>query len=153
MDPITSRDLPVIAFPLMNVRYRTRVPQAVLDTGRVTVDRDSDAFLLDHVVVTLSAKILAEKLPPQQITDTVTGPRWATWWDHLKATYRDRWWIWYPTDFGWIKPARTVQTPIAVTVPVLANWTYPNASLRISDSFGSAVLYTTTERPYLGWPQ
>lgn len=152
MDPITSYDLPM-TFPVMRFHARTRIPYAILDTGRVTIDRDTNAFLRDQVVVTLSAKMLTERLPDQHITDTVTDPRWATWWDHLKATYRDRWWIAYPLDFGWIKPPRHTLTPITVTVPVAAHWTYPDASLRIPEEFGAAVLYTTTDRPYPGHPR
>lgn len=152
MDPISSYDLPV-TFPLTKFRAERRIPLAVLDTGRVTVERDHHAFLLDNIVISLAAKIITETLPPQQITDTVTDPRWATWWDHLKATYRDRWWIAYPLDFGWIKPPRAVDTPITVTVPVAAHWTYPHASVWIPPEFGTAVMYATSEQPYAGWPR
>jgi hypothetical protein len=91
---------------------------------------------LEH---TLTCDVLSERLPPETVTRTerqhvtVDAPRWATWWDHAKATYAGRWWAaWYVRR----RPPQTVTVPATgwVTATATVNlerfWTYPEASIR-----------------------
>lgn len=101
----------------------------------------------DRMVLELRAKVLAEQLPPQEIHHTVRveamDPRHATWWEHFKATYQQRWWMRWR---GWT--VRYVDTPVTVqrtiTVSVRDHWTFPRASIiPPDDRFGSRVMVAT----------
>lgn len=106
--------------------------------------------MIDHVtdrmVLQLRAHVLAEQLPPQTIQHRVRvetkDPRFATWWDHFKATYQHRWWMrWREWD------VQTVRTPVVVErtvcVSVRDHWTYPRAGIALPSEFGSPVLVST----------
>lgn len=136
----------------MNIRYRIPDLPGVAATLTAEVTRDDRAFITDSAVLALRAKLLAERLPPQthnhvfDLNKAVPDPRWATWWDHLKATVRDRWWA-----RAWVRrhPPRTVDTTVRVidryVIPVTVHswWTYPHASI-VPPDLGHAVLYTET---------
>lgn len=117
------------------------------------------------VALSLTARVLAESLPPQEITHQVAGwtplhaegtvpaARFATWWDHFKATHRGRWWMrWrhWPVHYTWEfhrwrydedrQPWRRT-----VTVSVRHHWTYPRAAIPLPPEFGGPVLATTWE--------
>jgi hypothetical protein len=103
--------------------------------GQQRYDRETE-----RLVMTLHADVYAERLPSQQHRITVTDPRWATWWDHLKATYRHRWWAQW-----WVRryPPRTVDTPITATFNVRAAWRYPDTP-HLRPGLGTPVLWTAT---------
>lgn len=97
----------------------------------------------DSLVRTLTVDLLAEKLPPQTITDAAhfEVPRFASWRDHLYATYRERWWArWMPRPQFVAEPHRHV-----TTVTVQDHWTYPQATMVLPGGpFGHVVLRSDT---------
>jgi hypothetical protein len=105
-------------------------------------------YLRDRIYYTLRHDLLAERLPTRTLRFTPTHPRWATWWDHLKATYRMRWWAAW-----WVRrhPPRHVDEPVPVVVDVQAAWTYPHAP--VPGGLGYSVLKVDTPTTYWGYPR
>jgi hypothetical protein len=102
-----------------------------------------------HATAQVKARILTEELPPQTVTEQVVcetqRPRWASWWDHIKATYAGRWWAgWWvrrhPPAVLWedVTQRRTVQ------VQVRAAWKFPHAP-HLPTALGRAVIHTATD--------
>lgn len=128
---------------------------------RLTLTTRED-YIADRLVAQLRTAVLAEHLPPQQVTVEVdydhpaaggrgvtTDPRFATWWDMFKATYRARWWMRWRS---W--PVRTVDTPVRylhtepvrcrhlVSVSLLDHWLYPQCDRVLpGEEYGAAVLH------------
>jgi hypothetical protein len=99
------------------------------------IDREAQ-----HLVARLDAEVAAEHLPPRSFTVYVPDPRWATWWDHLKATGAHRWWG-RAVARRW--PPRTVDTRVRCDVDVRSYWLYPDTPLPRS-GLGRPVVYTNT---------
>jgi hypothetical protein len=120
------------------------------------------------VALSLTSRVLAESLPPAEVSHTVAGwaplhvegtvpaARFATWWDHFKATYRGRWWMWllrldrrpvhYTWEFHrWRYDEDRQPWQRTVTVSVRNHWTYPRAAIALPPEFGGPVLATTWE--------
>lgn len=139
MDEVTFRER---VLNQLKVKVERVIPREVVRTLEADFPLD---FLTDKLVVQLRARVLAEQLPPQAITRVIRvvqeDPRHATWWDHLKATYRGRWW--WP---AWLSTVRTVQTKVAiyrtVAVEVRPHWAYPEAEIPIPD-MGQPVMVCT----------
>lgn len=120
------------------------------DTAEFNVERD---YLTDQIVMDMCARVLAEQLPPQTIDYAVrvetTDPRFATWWDHYKATHRARWWMrWRSWSVAYVDTIVAIDR--IVTVAVRDNWTYPRAAVRMPDHFGAPVLVSLVESTDLG---
>lgn len=122
--------------------------------GTARFDVSMMEWISRDLMLDVQARVLAEQLPPQEITHHVrvwtTDPRHATWWDHFKATYRGRWWM------GWHRwEIRYVDTPVwldrRVTVAVRDHWTYPRATVGLPPSLGSPVLVTMWDAADEAW--
>lgn len=120
-----------------------------------TVEADSLLqYETDHMVLQLTAKVLAQQLPPQAmqhlVRATVDDPRHATWWEHYKATYQQRWWMRWRT---WT--IRYVDTPVTVqrliTVTVRDHWTFPEASIVPPDKLGRPVMVSIWDAQDVPW--
>lgn len=99
----------------------------------------------DAVLAKLETALLAEELPPLEVVDEqrFTVPRFASPWQHFKARYRERWWMWLLRDFGFMREIRYVDEPHTHTaeVDVRTHWTYPRATTVLPGSqFGHPVL-------------
>lgn len=112
------------------------LPAAMRTSGRFDMHIN---HATDKLIMRVRSDVAAEKLPPQTFTTVVDDPRWATWWDHLKATYRDRWWA-RAAVRRW--PPRTVGTLVPVTVDVAAWWKFPDTPVPRA-GLGRPVVYTT----------
>jgi hypothetical protein len=138
-DPIffTDRQREVI-LERLKLGMSAEMPQ-VSQTLNLTLDPN---YATDRLAARLTAFILAERLPPQRLRGEVQDMRWATWYDHLKATVQDRWWA-----AAYVRrwPPRAVEVPIRVSVPVQGWWTYPHAPYVIGA--GSPVLIFDTGEP------
>lgn len=103
-----------------------------------------------RLVVQLRGHVLAERLPPQQVTADYSGEvevaRYATWWDHYKATFRGRWrmsWRRWGIRYRWCRyPYRGV-----AKVAVRTYWTYPQARTPLPEEFGSPVMVAVADPP------
>lgn len=64
--------------------------------------------------------------------------RWATWWDHLKDTHRQRWWM---RALVRRRPVRYVDIPHSreITLTVESYRKFPAANFRVPDDFGPVV--------------
>lgn len=128
------------------------------DTMTADVRRD---YTVDRAVMHIRGYVLTEQLPTQTARDVWSGnhvfeldiaqpdPRWATWWDQWKDTYRHRWWAAW-----WIRhhPPRYTTTTVRLrdthvrscrhelAVDVRDHWVYPYASI-VPPEFGYSVLW------------
>ncbi len=107
--------------------------------GSLTVERclaASTSELVSKVVV----KVLTAQLPPERVEEStlVEFRRPATWWEHFKETYQDRWWLrrlvlrW---PVRWEREQRVVRVVVDMT-RVLA---FPKADIRPPAAFGPPV--------------
>jgi len=103
-----------------------------LDRGTYLSQQAQLSVCADDLTVQLRSFVLAHQLPPETITQTISGTtqdgRHATWWDHFKATYRGRWWMRWR---GWQINYRLVDVPYFHTVQVVVrgHWSFPDARL------------------------
>jgi hypothetical protein len=138
----------VVNLQVLKVGVQERVSAQFAERMSVTQDRDR---ITDVLAMRVTATVLAEELPPVSVTERVafTVPRFATWWDHFKATRWERWWVWILRDLQWIKPPRFVDEPHThvADVKVRTYWTYPRANTVLPGrDFGHVVLKTQTSR-------
>lgn len=133
-----------IRLDMLKVAVAQRIGAQAAHQLAVRAER-GDTVLADELVVRLESFLLAEELPPIGLDDveSFTVPRFATWWDHWKATHREKWWMWALRDFGWMKTIRYVDEPHRhrTHVKVRTRWTYPRATTVLpADRFGHVVL-------------
>lgn len=97
----------------------------------------------DRMVAEVRRDVLAERLPTQSLRVVGDVPRHASWWDHLKATYRGRWW--WPRALSVVR--YTADPAIVSYVDVRTYWAYPEAPARLlgEPGFGRPVLVTYLE--------
>lgn len=145
--PEDSPIMPAATVDVLRVKVQRRV-------GRVAADQLSVATLRDVItndlVADLETALLAEALPPETVLleQEITTPRFASWWQQLRATYRERrWWGWL---LGRRRPIRMVDEPhtLRAMVELRSWWTYPNASIVLPGrDFGPPVLHVDRPSP------
>lgn len=144
-DRTTPETPPLTLHPLKFAVHRP-IPESVRQTAQMEQMYDT---VRDSLVLKMSATVMAEQLPDQTLRGEVTAPRWATWWDHLKDTYRDRWW------FAWVVrrwPVRYIDVPHQVHVPLQSWWTYPDTPHLYHSGMGYSVLRVQPTPPEWGCP-
>lgn len=146
IDP-TGRSAPTRILERLRFGLREDVPYEQLERT-LTLDRWQD-FIADRFVLRLRTEVLAERLPDQDLHGYVTTPRWATWRDHLKDTYRTRWWMRW-----WVRhhPVRYVDEPHLAHINVQAWWKYPHTPLTILPGQGYSTIHTETGPVSWGLP-
>lgn len=100
-----------------------------------------------HLMVKLETQVLTDRLPPVQVTESlvVEFQRPATWWEHLKDTYRGRWWM---RRLVRRRPPRfeVVKRTAEVTVDLRRFRTYPRADVVPPEPvFGRPVFWSESE--------
>jgi len=137
IDPLTAAEHDLI---LDRVKVKAHEDMIALNELRLHVS-DPIGFIADRVGMRITAEVLAERLPPRTLTVRLTDPRWATWWDHLKATGKQKWWGWW--WIGRLRPPRTVDTIVTGNIRIDTWWSYPAAHFR--PGLGNPVLKTTAD--------
>jgi hypothetical protein len=112
--------------------------------------------LFGGMVYEIRAHVLAEKLPPEQVTKSTTiedtqvvnYPTPATWWDHWKVDHADRWWAgWFARRFPPAIEARakTVEfkRDVTLTVDLQRYRSYPEATFVPPPNLGAPVAIHT----------
>ncbi len=146
-DPtISIRQVALTSLKLASRTYLSQEMACIASTAQFNAHVEHE---MQRMVLELRARVLAEQLPPQTIRHTVRvtvdDPRFATWWDAFKATYRERWWMrWRSWEI------RHVKTPVAVERQVVVNvrdhWTYPRAAIQLPESqWGRPVMVATCD--------
>lgn len=113
---------------------------------------------LGRSVLWIRSRVLSQRIPPQTIHQPASGwtdqQRFATWWDHFKATYRQRWWMRWRR---WAVHYTTDRIPFEgrTTIQIHGKWLMPYApALPIPSEFefGEAVLHAdVAEVRYESW--
>lgn len=129
---------------LEHLRYAVQQSIGPAVAESLTLD-ERRSVILDGLMYRLEAGVLAEELPPLKVADAqrFTVPRFTSPWQHFKARYRDRWWMWALRDFGFMRTIRYVDEPHTHTaeVDVRTHWTYPRSNTVLpGDRFGHPVL-------------
>jgi hypothetical protein len=95
----------------------------------------SESYFTDSLLIRFKATIYGEELPPH--TETVHEQVPATWWQHFKYDYAERWWL---------RALVRHRPPRARTITLTATWenmaAYPWAQLRTQptpEHLGAAV--------------
>ncbi|WP_047894532.1 hypothetical protein [Micromonospora sp. RV43] len=96
---------------------------------------------IDSMRLTLAMSVLAEKLPVERVRkhrrEVIQTARFATWWDHWKATYQQRWWMrWRRWSVRQLVDEHEVEA--TAVVDLQRYWTYPRAALPVPE-LGEAV--------------
>jgi hypothetical protein len=139
--------MPAATVDVLRVKVNQRIGRVAADHMRVETLRD---MVTGDLVAELQTALLAEQLPPETVLleQEITTPRFASWWQHLRATYRERrWWGWL---LGRRRPIRMVDEPhtLRAVVELRSWWTYPNASMVLpGDRFGPPVLHVDRPSP------
>lgn len=153
IDPIES-SFQTVTLNQLKVAVRRTLPREMVFVLSTT---EADSFLqheTDRMVLELKARVLAQQLPPQTMQHLVRvetlDPRHATWWDHYKATYQQRWWMrWHTWTVRYVDTPVTVQRLITVTVR--DHWTFPEASIVPPDQLGRPVMVAIWNAQDVPW--
>ncbi len=119
--------------------------EAARDSMRVRRYVDTET---NRLMVEFTAEILADRLPPEQVTETtlVQFESPATWWEHFKQTYGGRWWL---RPLVRRRPVRLErqQRAVKVTVDLRLFQAYPRAEVpaALGQSVSWAQLETRSE--------
>lgn len=117
------------------------------------IDRLSLKQFINHIersmVVKLSTNVFAEKLPPETVTQTkvVHHMAPATWWQHYKKDFCNRWWMrWLVKQRPVVFKAEMQQLTFEVNLERF--WKYPEASIPrdAAEAFGTPVVFNTPVR-------
>ena len=111
------------------------------DVGPYAAGRTELFEQIDAMRLTLAMDVLAEKLPAEQVRkhrrEVIHTARFATWWDHWKATYRGRWWMrWRRWSVRQLVDEHELEA--TAVVDLQRYWTYPRAALPVPE-LGEAV--------------
>jgi hypothetical protein len=84
----------IVYLQALQLGFRERVGEFALSRLRYELWREYDPAAWSHRVVT---EVLSRCSGPREYSDSRTASvdlvRFASWWDHFKATYRRRWWM------------------------------------------------------------
>ena len=125
----------------VRVGVRTHIDMGFV-RDNTSVDAAAD-HLTGQMVFELRSCVLAEKLPPEEITRSEEVP--ASWWQHFKADHGRRLWL------RWLVRRRPVRTEtLSLTVFLRRYWAYPEARSLPVDRFGGPVrIHTLSD--YIDW--
>lgn len=123
-------------------------PLAGRYVGRYSSEAMELRRIFDPMLLELRTFLLTDKLGDKEIREERTVDhecvRFATWWDHWKATYRGRWWMRWRR---WTVRYNIEHHPLTarVSVDMSRYWTFPEADV-YPDSLGAAVPYIKNQR-------
>lgn len=102
----------------------------------------------------LRTEVWGQRLAPEVTSHNAEWheTRWASWWDHFKDTYRQRWWL---RALVRRRPVRYVDIPHSreITLTVESYRTFPEANFHVPDEFGPVVYQQNlrTEEEWHPW--
>lgn len=105
-------------------------------------------MLPDHYIAQLTGFVLADKLPPEHFSQSVTNVVYipATWWQHFKHQYQDKWWM---RTIPWKEIRYRTETFTGTFEFDLERWyVFPKAkAMPPSNIFGTAVRWAQLGEP------
>jgi hypothetical protein len=128
--------------------YRRSGPTAGRYVGSYSAGHLEVAQIFDPMLVELRTYLLSDKLAEERIHESRTEDhecvRFATWWDHWKATYRGRWWMRWRK---WTVRYNIEHHPLTakVVVDMTRYWTFPGADIYPSE-LGGPVPFIKNQR-------
>jgi len=107
--------------------------------GPFAARRLQASYLPEHMMIELKTAILACQMGEERIVEERRAKheclRFATWWDHFKATYRGRWWMrWRRWEIAYANEHHELVA--RVDVDMTKYWTFPKATIDFPDEFG-----------------
>lgn len=104
--------------------------------GSYSAQRAELYYRFEEMSYELRTYMLADHLGDKRVTETRTEEheciRFASWWDHFKATYRGRWWMsWRRWDVGY----NIEHHPLTATavVDLTRYWVFPRADVPVPE--------------------
>lgn len=131
MSWMTERTGHLVMLDEMRYAYRQYPDLGEFSRGRLDLRQ-----MLDPMLFELSTSVLSERLPTERVTRThreqIETARFATWWDHWKATYRGRWWMrWRRWSVRQLVDVHEVEAVAAVDLD--RHWTFPRAAIPVPE--------------------
>ena len=128
----------------LKVAFRTYEPRI----GTYSSDRLELVKLVEHMGLELRTAMLADWLGEERIIETRRENheclRFATWWDHFKATYRGRWWMRWRR---WAVAYNIENHPLTARaeIDMTRYWAFPQADIYVSE-LGDPVRFVESRR-------
>lgn len=141
MDPDEVVAVQQVVLEKLRLGLQQRVGAHVLESARpeFIIDR-----LSGDMICRLRADVLAEKLPPVQVSgqESVTFESPATPFQHWKQKHAEAWWlVWFVRRWP-VREDVTTKT-VRMTVDLTKYRSYPQANYILPDDFGAPVLVHT----------
>ena len=146
MDPREQVAVQEIVLERVKLGLEHRVGATVLESMRPEVIIDQ---LSGEMVYRLRAHVLAEKLPPVEVSDqkSVTFESPASPFQHWKQKHARTWWLAWFVGRWPVRQEATTKT-VRMTVNLTKYRSYPEANYAIPDGFGAPVLIHTLSTRY-----
>lgn len=149
MDPMGRLPDPSMIVESLRVGFEHDLADEFLRRFDIQVTRER---LMDVFRFRVRTAVFGQRLPTEHVTHDAVWheTRWATWWDHFKDTYRQRWWL---RALVRRHPVRYVSIPHTrkIELTVEAYRKYPEAKLRIPEDLGPVVYQVDTWTAEQGW--
>lgn len=111
--------------------------------GEIMLSRVIEPMMLELATYLLTEKLGEERIVEERVVDHECL-RFATWWDHFKATYRTRWWMrWRRWEVCFNIEHRPIRA--RVEVDMTKHWTFPEANI-VPAELGRPMGYITNTR-------
>ncbi len=116
--------------------------------GGYSADQMELSRIIEPMMLELATYLLTEKLGEKRIVERRVVDheclRFASWWDHWKATYRGRWWMrWRRWEVRYNIEHQPIEA--RVEVDMTKYWTFPEADI-VPAALGAPLGYITNSR-------
>ena len=142
-----SLSQPAVSKVLLNMQRicsEIRVSMACIERAELTEHVDDQ---LKAMVYRLSTYVATDKFAEDSYSTTLEVP--ATWWDHFKHTYADRWWL-----RRYVKKHPVKTSRHRATVKVERMHSYPDCRINMPDMGRPFILEMASrpdwDRPFMG---
>ena len=123
----------IVTLERLRLASHAEVPAAIAHSMEISQFKD---VIFDRLVYKLSAEVLAEKLPPAEVTERTSVSFPSSSWQLFKEEHAESWWL------GWLvrrRPVRRKAHPVALTVGFDRYRTFPECNYVFPKDLGGYV--------------
>lgn len=125
---------PVDKITLERLRLGSRyiLPAYIANSMEFSIEQD----IFDRMAYELKTEVLAERLPPVEVTERTSLFFPSSSWQLFKEEHTESWWL------GWLvrrRPVRRKARPVALTVGFDRYRTFPECTYQVPDALGGYV--------------
>ncbi len=130
----------------MKFSVSERLGSFALSRMRYELHREFDPLGISHRLTTEILRYVTEPVAHrEQATATASVVRFASWWDHFKATHRRRWWMrWrhWGIRYVWVEDTAVAEVTVEASLAAV----FPHAEAHLPDWLGPAYPVVMGER-------